>query len=415
MPISFCLSLNMKKLYFFLGIIILLAAEFFKIYYIMPFPGSQQGTALDISYFFHSYIWFFRVAGLLLLLPFLLKQFPKIRWWAKALFLLPLILYGWFYYMCNFDFIANKMFSVIGKKQMVYTQNNKISYSKLVIGISLNGESRAYPIEIMGYHHQIMDTVGGTPIIATYCTVCRTGRIYLSSIEGKQETFRLVGMDQFNAMFEDETTGSWWQQATGICVKGSQKGKKMDELYSQQMSLGEWVKQNPETKILQNDNTFDPLYAELEEYDEGTMKSSLEGRDNRSWKPKSWVIGIVLPNGNSIAVDWNDLQKLKCIQASGFIAVMLHDKTNYFVYGTQLDDGFPESNQNSQPANKPLAFNYNADMQQLIEVETGSIFNYDGVCIEGSMKGKRLKTIPAYQEFWHSWQTFHPETLQHKL
>jgi Protein of unknown function (DUF3179) len=391
----------MKKLYFFIGILVLLAAEFFKIYYIMPFPGSQQGTALDISYFFHSYIWFFRIGGLLLLLPFLIKQFPKIRWWAKVLFLLPLILYGWFYYMCNFDFIANKMFSVIGKKQMASVQHNRINNSKLVIGISLNGESRAYPIEIIGYHHQIMDTIGGTPIIATYCTVCRTGRIYKSSIEGKNETFRLVGMDQFNAMFEDASTGSWWQQATGICVKGPQKGKKMNELYSQQMSLGEWVKQNPETRILQNDNAFDSFYAELDEYDEGTMKSSLEGRDNASWKPKSWILGIVLAN-TSIAVDWNDLQKLKCIQTKDFVALMLNDNVNYFVYSNRLD-------------NNLLEFNYNAETQQLIDVKTNSVFNYNGVCVEGSLKDKRLKPIPAYQEFWHSWQTFHPASEQYKI
>jgi hypothetical protein len=207
-------------------------------------------------------------------------------------------------------------------------------------------------------------------------------------------------MDQFNAMFEDASTGSWWQQATGICVKGSQKGKKMDELYSQQMSLGEWVKQYPETRILQNDRAYDPFYAELEEYDEGTMKSSLEGRDKGSWKPKSWIIGIVLDN-SSLAIDWNDLQKLKCVQTNDFVALMLNDKVNYFVYSNKLDDTL-------------LVFNYDMYRQQLIEVKTNSAFNYNGVCIEGPMKGKRLKPIPAYQEFWHSWQTFHPNSAQFK-
>ena len=92
---------------------------------------------------------------------------------------------------------------------------NTIDSNKLVIGIDIHGESRAYPIQIIGYHHQVKDTVGNTPVMITYCTVCRTGRVYSPVVNGKLENFRLVGMDHFNAMFEDETTKSWWQQATG--------------------------------------------------------------------------------------------------------------------------------------------------------------------------------------------------------
>ena len=43
--------------------------------------------------------------------------------------------------------------------------------------------------------------------MVTYCTVCRTGRVFSPIVEGQPETFRLVGMDHFNAMFEDEGTG----------------------------------------------------------------------------------------------------------------------------------------------------------------------------------------------------------------
>ena len=36
-----------------------------------------------------------------------------------------------------------------------------------VIGIALNGEAKAYPVDVMGFHELINDVVGGTPI-----TVC---------------------------------------------------------------------------------------------------------------------------------------------------------------------------------------------------------------------------------------------------
>ena len=76
-------------------------------------------------------------------------------------------------------------------------------------GSQLDGEARAYPIQLIGYHHQVCDTVGGKPIMVTYCTVCRTGRVFDPVIKGQPETFRLVGMDHFN------TIVAWPKTSTG--------------------------------------------------------------------------------------------------------------------------------------------------------------------------------------------------------
>ncbi len=38
----------------------------------------------------------------------------------------------------------------------------------------------------------------------------------------------------------------------------------------------------------------------------------------------------------------------------------------------------------------------------------------NGVCIDGFYKGKQLQTIQSYQEFWHSWQAFHPNSEVYK-
>jgi hypothetical protein len=119
--------------------------------------------------------------------------------------------------------------------------DNKVDRKKLVIGVVSNNEAKAYPIQIIGYHHQVRDTIGNTPIMVTYCTVCRTGRVFSPVVNGKPETFRLVGMDHFNAMFEDATTESWWQQATGVAVTGKLKGKALQEIPSTQSTLESWL------------------------------------------------------------------------------------------------------------------------------------------------------------------------------
>jgi hypothetical protein len=37
-----------------------------------------------------------------------------------------------------------------------------------VMAVMIGEEAVAYPVRIMAYHHVVGDTVGGTPIVATY-------------------------------------------------------------------------------------------------------------------------------------------------------------------------------------------------------------------------------------------------------
>jgi hypothetical protein len=48
--------------------------------------------------------------------------------------------------------------------------------------------------------------------------------VFSPVVDGRSETFRLVGMDHFNAMFEDASTHSWWRQANGEAIAGPSKG-----------------------------------------------------------------------------------------------------------------------------------------------------------------------------------------------
>ena len=106
----------------------------------------------------------------------------------------------------------------------------------------------------------------------TYCTVCRTGRVFIPVVNGKNESFRLVGMDHFNAMFEDATTKSWWQQATGVAVAGPLKGSSLKEYPSIQLPLQSWLRKYPASLILQPDTLFKKKYLSLANYDRGNVK-----------------------------------------------------------------------------------------------------------------------------------------------
>lgn len=375
------------KSLFFIGLLGLLFFEALNVYFIMPMPGSQEMKSLDAAYFIYTWRWFFRIFFLALLLFGFIKSNWKRKWIPPALFiLLALVIY-----VINFQMSADHMFYQPSKILMARASENKVDSQRLVIGVVVNEEAKAYPIQFLGYHHQVMDTIGGKPAMITYCTVCRTGRVYEPVINGRYEKFRLVGMDLFNAMFEDKSTKSWWRQATGEAVAGKLKGAVLPEIYSTQTSLETWLGLYPNSKIMQADPAFISSYDTLFKYEKGLSRKKLTGTDSLSWQKKSWVVGIKL-DGQARAYDWNQLKNEKLIEdtlaGKELFIFLAADSSSFFAYGK-------------------------SGVKGSVRVEKDTIilgekrFRLDGKGIDTSLS---LQKVAAYQEFWHSWKSFHSGT-----
>lgn len=390
----------MKEILFAAGLIVLIAAEVARVYFIMPFPGSQQQDSISFAYVLHNAITYIRIAGILIIAYPAVYLYKSGKLVTRASVLAAILL--WVIVACLFTFSmqADKMFYEPRKKVMASVTESKVLPQQLVIGVTLNNESAAYPIELIGYHHQVRDSVGGVPVMVTYCTVCRTGRVFSPLIDGQLETFRLVGMDHFNAMFEDSRTKSWWRQVNGEAVAGALKGSRLIEIPSEQMTLAAWTARHPNTTILQPDAWFDDSYKKLANYDEGKSKSKLTGTDSVSWRDKSWVVGIKLA-GQARAYDWIELKRIK----------LINDKVNGVAALVALE---PDS-ATFHVWMRPDSLRFELKNGVITDVETSSQWNWDGQCVDGVLKGKQLQPVQAYQEFWHSWRTFNPSTTRYSL
>ena len=75
----------MKKLLLPAGLIIILAVEILRVYFIMPFPGSQHRNTIDLAYFIDRYRLYLRMLGLLLVIFPLYHYFVKGKRWSKVL------------------------------------------------------------------------------------------------------------------------------------------------------------------------------------------------------------------------------------------------------------------------------------------------------------------------------------------
>lgn len=376
-----------RRTLFWAGIAGLLLFEAANVYFIMPMPGSQRIRSVDAAYRIYGWRWWARGlfgAALLAGLPDAWRGRRSRPWPLRAFAALAVLAY-----LLNFQMAADHMFRQVATLRMVPADENTVDGDRLVVGVQVGEDTRAYPIRFLGYHHMVRDRIGSREVIVTYCTVCRTGRVFSPEVEGRLEQFRLVGMDHFNAMFEDGTTGSWWRQANGQAIVGPRKGAQLQEVPSVQVALAEWLVLHPRTFVMQEDLAFADDYAKDSEFEDGTSRKALTGTNPDSWKDKSWIVGISL-NGKSKAYDWNRLRVERVVNdAVGGVPIVLvlaADNVSFVAFARPDAASRFEFKDNSLTT-------------------AGSSYS-----LSGQDQTASLTPVQASQEFWHNWRTFHPDT-----
>lgn len=357
------------KLLFYFSLLLLVGLEAWRAYLLLPMPGSQETDAVDTAHFLYSNRWIIRIVLLIGMLIGARETFRK-RWWIPVLLLLPC---AFILYTANFYMTAENFFSPPATVAFADPGNGNIPMDALVIGVTQGGESRAFPIRYLSFHHQVPVVIGGKPALVTYCDVCRSGIVFDPVINGKTETFRLVGMDQWNAMFEDESTGSWWRQANGECASGELKGQHLRVIESEQLTLQEWSRRHPEGKVMLPDPAFVAFYSG-DAFEKGLDTDPLTRTDTASWQDKSWVIGVE-HNGQYRAYDWNELKKnpviIDTLGGDSIIVSRHPDGVNFSVCKANWPNGQGSECEPELPVTSRL---------------------------------------PARQTFWHTWKTFYPQT-----
>jgi hypothetical protein len=138
------------------------------VWMIQPFrPQSQRG--LEISYALRRWSPMLTIISLALVIMLLLWLWIVSRgWWRKALLVvivIPLLAATWFARQNHFEWMFNPLANATYAKA---SAAQFVNDGDIVMTVEKNGEAAAYPIRLMAYHHLVQDTVGGTPIVATY-------------------------------------------------------------------------------------------------------------------------------------------------------------------------------------------------------------------------------------------------------
>ena len=122
-----------------------------------------------------------------------------------------------------------------------------------VIGVSLEGQSKAYPIPILNWHEIVNDSFNGKPVLVTFCPLCGTGIVFRPKGDGRTD-FGVSGLlYNSDVLLYDRETESLWSQILAEAVSGQRLGEKLDVIPSRHTTWGSWKKNHPNTLVLSRD------------------------------------------------------------------------------------------------------------------------------------------------------------------
>lgn len=232
-----------------------------------------------------------------------------------------------------------------------------------VLGLSLNGISKAYPLAIMNWHEIVNDRFGSDRVAVTFCPLCGTGMAFDARLQGKNLTFGVSGLlYNSDVLLYDRETESLWSQLDRLAVSGRFKGTRLQSLPLEHTTWRDWLARHPDTLVLSRETghwrDYDHTpYADYETSEDIYFPVSFRAE---GFHPKERVLGVELGERFK-AYPFSELAKQG--------GVVLDT-----VGGVAIRVSFDEANQNAR-------------------VETS----------EG-------EALPGVVAFWFAWYAFHPET-----
>jgi len=236
--------------------------------------------------------------------------------------------------------------------------------------------------------------------------------VWESEVDGKKLTFHLAGINNQNFIMRDEETGTWWQQVSGEAIHGPLKGKKLTQVYNDELSFALWKRERAQGRVLKPDERVKNNYEAAdweEQYAKLRVVTPVDSNDKIS--PRTLIAGLTV-NGKDIAYPLPALQKQRLIldgissdrSATPLFIVLGDDNKSVRAFERMVDGRTLEFF--VKPGTTPI---------QLTDSETLTTWDFTGKAVSGPLAGKQLKKIYALKDYWFDWKIYHPGTKVYTL
>jgi Protein of unknown function (DUF3179) len=282
--------------------------------------------------------------------------------------------------------------------------------------VEVDGDVRAYPIQILIWHEIVNDEIGGEPVAVTYCPLCNSTVAFSRVVAGEPVEFGTTGMLRASDLvMYDRATESWWQQITAEAVVGERTGTTLDVLPSQILSWEELRRVHPDAQVLSRDTGFDRDYGSSPyggyDRDLDSRPFLLEGEPDRSLPPKERV-AAVRTGESAVVYPFSGLREEAPVndELDSEPIVVFFDPD----VASALDSPLVSAGRDVGAAavfertvrGRELEFEPSADRGVFRDRQTGSTWDMSGTATSGRLDGSRLKQVAHDDQFWFALAAF---------
>lgn len=287
-----------------------------------------------------------------------------------------------------------------------------------VVALEIEGDARAYPLQILTWHEIVNDEVGGLPVAVTFCPLCNSAIAFDRRLDGDLLEFGVSGnLRNSDLVMYDRQTQSWWQQFTGEGIVGEHAGRNLEHLPSLLISFADFREAHPEGKVLSRETGYTRNYGvnPYIGYDTFSGTPFLFGGNIDDRLPPVERVIAVSAGGVDAAFPLSALQEMSVVNytlGDRDIAVFFKTGTASALDAAVIAD--------ARDVGSAAAFDAELDGRRLTfgaadgvirDAETGSVWSISGRAVEGELAGASLTPLAHGNHFWFAWAAFKPDTL----
>ena len=180
--------------------------------------------------------------------PFLLTSWEEwLRLHPDTLVLKPLPGYAERIPAKNAQLRAGYALSKSAPDDVVHRDDRLKAYAK-IIGLTVGGASRAFPLDALDQVRVVNGELGGQPILVVHQPKSDTTTAFVARANGMRLTFEAANAGA-TALVDRETRSSW--NAYGTCTSGKLKGAELETLIMEPEYWFAWSEFHPQTTIFE--------------------------------------------------------------------------------------------------------------------------------------------------------------------
>ncbi|MCG2786831.1 MAG: DUF3179 domain-containing protein [Anaerolineae bacterium] len=287
-----------------------------------------------------------------------------------------------------------------------------------VVLVRVGNEARAYPIQILMWHEIVKDSLGGMPLMVSFCPLCNTAIAFEREFDDQVLDFGTTGRLRYsNLIMYDRQTETWWQQATGDAIAGEYAGAKLAFYPAAIVSWADFKAAYPNGTVLSRETGHNRSYGRNPYlgYDDVNQSPFLYRGEPTPGQlvPMARVLTLDL-GGDAVAYPYDILSSLGTVNdtvGGQRVVVFWTDGTASALDTSQIPEGRDVGAAvaySAQVDEQPLTFEFADGVSR--DKESGSEWDIFGRAVSGTLQGAQLTELPAINHFWFSWAAFRPET-----